>query len=209
MHRSAVAWVDEKKSSWRILDGGGGASARGDAGPAVDPALHSVPGMRTVAGLAMVCLLTAKSGCSWVVQKRSKASVIADVTLGTAALLVVNNQRCKMTGTHDQCEAGGLAMVVFGAPLVLVGATSGGFALAWDRDAEAQPQLEEQATPGVSGPLPLIPTDPVTLQLARQARAAAVSGQCAAARTTMDKIAARDADYHTAMLVKGVLGACR
>ncbi len=173
------------------------------------PALHSLQGMRVVTALAMVCLLTAHSGCTGMVRKPTTASVIADLTLGSAALLVMNNQRCEMTGPDDRCYVGAMAMVFFGVPLTLVGALSGAYAIGNDRDPEAEPKLEEQATPGVSGPLPLIPTDPVTLQLARQARAAAVSGQCAAARTSMDKIAARDAEYHIAMLVKGVLGACR
>lgn len=162
---------------------------------------------RIIAGVAIAGLLG--SGCSGLVNRPSTASAIADATLGATALLVVNNQWCERTGPAGRCYTSGMAMVMFGGPLLVVGLMSGVAALGGDAAEDDRPALEAHVDPAVSAPLPEIPTDPVTLQLARQTRAAAVNGQCVAARAAMDEIAARDADYHIAMLVKGVLGACR
>jgi hypothetical protein len=52
------------------------------------------------------------------------------------------------------------------------------------------------------------PSDAGTLQLAREVEAQVSARQCIAARATMDRIAARDAEYHIAMLANGALGTC-
>ncbi|KAB2889461.1 MAG: hypothetical protein F9K40_19790 [Kofleriaceae bacterium] len=118
--------------------------------------------MRAVAAISAVCLLG--SGCSGLVNRPATASAIADATLGATAMLVANNQWCERTGPDDRCYAGGMAMVMFGGPLLVVGAISGVVALGRDAAEDDLPELDERAARDVSSPLPEIPTDPGTLQ---------------------------------------------
>jgi hypothetical protein len=58
-------------------------------------------------------------------------------------------------------------------------------------------------------PLPMLATDDQTLQLARQARRAALNYHCSAVTILVDEIAARDDRYATALINEGVVAPCR
>jgi hypothetical protein len=150
------------------------------------------------AAVATACLLS--SGCTAIVKRPSGASLLADLSFGLSAYVVVKDQMCR---PGEFCiEDKGMATVIFGLPLALVGALAGAWAIGNDSPIE-------DATPAErDDELPERPTDPVTLKLALQARAAVRAGQCEGARATLELIAARDAEYHIAMLASGVLGAC-
>jgi hypothetical protein len=127
--------------------------------------------------------------------------VIADMSLAVATYVVVPDQGCGVVNERS-CDDKGLATVYFGVPLLLVAAIAGGYGLA------NQPTDDAASPPTESDELPAITTDLGTLQLARQVAPEVRARQCVAARTTMNRIAARDAEYHIAMLAKGALGTC-
>lgn len=58
-------------------------------------------------------------------------------------------------------------------------------------------------------PLPEVPCDRMTLQLAVQARTAARRGDCAVARTMVEHVRERDAVYGIALAESSALGRCR
>lgn len=156
--------------------------------------------MRAVAAVATACLLA--SGCSWIAKRPGASSVVADLSFTAAAYVIASDQLCGIVGPEDStCEYQGYATVVVGLPLVLVGSIAGSHAMA------SPPANAEDSHPTWDGRLPPT-TDAVTRRFAFQARAAVRAGQCEAARATLELIAARDAEYHIALLAKGVLGAC-
>ena len=65
------------------------------------------------------------------------------------------------------------------------------------------------STPARERPLPEIATDATTLQLAKQARGAAMRGDCALADRLLGQIASRDGTYSSALVANGVVAPCR
>lgn len=192
-----------------IFDGGEGASTWDRDAVAPVPALQTLLVMRVVAAVAMACLLG--NGCSALVKKPSGTSVMSDFALGGAVALYGSSKYCHATRTADLCYGHSMTTVLIGAPLALIGVLVGVAAIESDDRARDQPAEDARATVGErswDGGLPERPTDAMTLELARQVRAAVRTKQCDAARAAMDGIAARDAEYHIAMLAAGALGAC-
>jgi hypothetical protein len=68
---------------------------------------------------------------------------------------------------------------------------------------------ELRVPPSVQRPLPELSTDPVTIGLAKQARAAAMAGNCATVREVLVEIERRDARYHAALAASNVVDGCR
>jgi hypothetical protein len=153
-----------------------------------------------VAGIAIVCLLTTASGCSWMMGHPTRSSEIMDVGFVTSGMLAAPAVLCHARGAtgDDGCLLQDGAAVLVGIPVFLA------FSIASSRAAEDDEYKESKMRDG----LPERPTDTDTLQLAHQVQTQVDAHQCVGARVTMNRIAERDAEYHMAMLAKGVLGTC-
>jgi hypothetical protein len=153
---------------------------------------------RAIASIATVCLLT--SGCSLTMKHPTRSSEIMDAGFVISSMIAMPAVRCHINGdqTDDGCFWSDAGAVLFGIPALVA------FSIASSNAADE----EGKNAMRLSGELPLTPTDTDTLQLAHQVEAQVRARQCVAARVTMNRIAERDAEYHVAMLAKGVLGTC-
>jgi hypothetical protein len=151
--------------------------------------------------IATVCLLTTASGCTWLMGESTRKSRTMDAGFIVTGIIATPAVYCFASGGNtgeDGCFAPVAGGVLLGLPVLL------GFTIA----AELMDDGTETQKPATSGELPAIRTDTDTLQLAHEVQTQVRSHQCVAARVTMNRIAERDAEYHIAMLAKGVLGTC-
>jgi hypothetical protein len=174
--------------------------------------------MRSAAAIAMSCLLLG-AGCTAIVRKPSGVSVLADLSLGTATALVVKNEVCQMTEPADICYGTAMSAYLIGGRLLLVGLFAGGIDYGMEPDppvAEPEPPIAGADSTSLitahrawSTQLPDVPTDDATRALPRAVRDDVASGDGAAARRRMERIALLDARYPAALELSPLYESCR
>lgn len=152
-----------------------------------------------VAAIATVCLLSA-SACTWTAGRSTKQSRMMDGGFLVAGLIAAPYAACEVRrdGSEDGCMAPAAGFLMIGVPVLV------GVAIA----ASSTTDEQDDAVALRDDALPARATDDETLRLARQVQSSVHAKQCGAANAAMERIAERDADFHIAMLAKGVLGTC-
>jgi hypothetical protein len=171
--------------------------------------------------MAAVCLLVAivvfNASCSTLTSRHRTIAAIADVAAVAGTAIAVIGLRCEelppeLDPRDHHCDEED-RMATAGMLVVAIAATVGVFLIV---DERSQPEQDRVGAPVVKTtagpPLPPLPksrTDDDTLQLAKQARRAAVAGNCQTARSLLKGIAERDKLYHDALVQSPALANCR
>jgi hypothetical protein len=168
--------------------------------------------MSFVKPLALVLAASLTTGACATRQGRATALVGAGVlgALGTT-FIAVNYDSPDNTAEEVFAPVYNGATIMIGGAALLAAAVVAIVALASDPKPDDMPRPIEEPPPVAPTrvALPDVATDDRTLQLARQARRAALQLQCAVVNVLVSDIEERDPDYFVALVTGGALAPCR
>ena len=176
---------------------------------------------------SLACAATLWSGCATSSGADRGAAVATGLLLFAGGLALTqafdtddDASDSERAATTLGCAAGGCYLaygaVALGAIAILGGMTStdddeegvDDGARAGDGHAAAAPPPTPRVHPAQLRPLPEVATDELTLRLAKQARSAALRGDCAGVARSLAEIASRDPRYHAALIASAVIDGC-
>jgi|SRR5688572_9489371 hypothetical protein len=150
--------------------------------------------------------------CTTTAGKRAALAAGAMLAAGGTGLIVYEATRDKPDNPLEEDFIGHGMVALAGLSLLLLGgvvAVAGAAGEVRDTAPAAAPPPPPPVVPRQARPLPERATDARSLQLAKQARAAALHFECAAVNIAIDELEDRDPGYADAVIAGGVVAPCR
>jgi hypothetical protein len=163
---------------------------------------------------AIAALVSFVPACTTTGGKRAALAAGGMLAGGGLGILIYEGTRDKPENPFEEDFVGhgmfalaGIGLLVLGGALAVAGAASEPRDTATARATEPPPP--PPVVPREARPLPERATDARSLQLAKQARRAALHLECAAVNIALDELEDRDAADAEAVIAAGVVAPCR